>query len=305
MSDTNKIIVLAGATGHLGSLIAQSLLAKPDVKLRVLVRPASVNKVSALREQGVEIFEVDVLDEETEGQLDQAMNGASTVISAVIGPDAMIQGQLRLLAAARRAGVHRFIPSYFSYDISGLDEGENFNTDILRKFARQAEDLRGDVELVQIQIGAFTDRTILFGFLGAFDLKAGHAYLWGDGDAKMDFTTYRDAARFAAEVAVDDEPVPSTIQFAGDSLTFHELVKAYEDGSRKSVAVKKMGTEADLESEILHRRETEPENFYAWLPPMYWRAMLSGKVKLHSIANDRYPQINPMTVAEYVREEDL
>lgn len=305
MPDDNKIVVLTGATGHLGSLIAQSLLGKPEVKLRVLVRPESIDKVSALRKQGIEIVEVDLEDKDTEGTLDKAMGGAYAVVSAVIGPDAMIGGQLRLLEAARRAGVHRFIPSYFSYDISGLSEGENANTDILQSFERAAEAVRGDVELVQIQIGAFADRTIVFGFLGAFDLKAGHAFLWGDGDAKMDFTTYLDAARFAAEVAVDDESVPSTIQFAGESLTFPGLVQAYEEGSGKSITVKNMGTLVDLDNEIQQRRQAEPENMFAWLPLMYWRAMLSGKVKLHSIANDRYPHIKPMTVAEYVREEGL
>ena len=305
MPDYNKMIVLAGATGHLGSLIAQSLLEKPEAKLRVLVRPESIGKVSALRKQGVEIVEVDLEDKDTKATLDKAMGGAYAVVSAVTGPDAMIGGQLRLLEAARRVGVHRFIPSYFSYDISGLSEGENANTDILQSFERAAEEVRGDVELVQIQIGAFVDRTIVFGFLGAFDLEAGNAFLWGDGEVKMDFTTYLDAARFAAEVAVDNEPVPSTIQFAGESLTFPELVQAYEEGSGKSITVKNMGTMADLENEIQQRRQAEPENMFAWLPLMYWRAMLSGKVKLHSIANDRYPHIKPMTVAEYVREEGL
>lgn len=305
MPDTDKIIVLAGATGHLGSLIALSLLDKPDIRLRVLVRPESAGKVSALRERGVEIFELDLEDETPEGALDKAMVGAEAVVSAVVGQDAMIAGQLRLLAAARRAAVRRFIPSYFSYDISGLGPGENANTDILQTFKRKAESQRGDVELVQIQIGAFADRTILFGFLGAFDLAAGHAFLWGDGDAKMDFTTYRDAARYAAEVAVDDKPVPSTIQFAGDSLTFHELVEAYENGAGRSVSVKNMGSLADLQEEIRQRKRAEPDNMFEWLPLMYWRAMLTGKVKLHAIANDRYPHIMPMTVSEYVREENL
>lgn len=305
MSDRNKIIVLAGATGHLGSLIAQSLLAKPDVTLRVLVRPDSVGKIEGFREQGVEIFEVDLEDENIEGTLDKAMSGAYAVVSAVVGHDAMIGGQLRLLAAARRADIRRFVPSYFSYDISGLEQGENANTDILHAFKDAAESARGNVELVQIQIGAFIDRAILFGFLGAFDLSSGQAFLWGDGTAKMDFTTYLDTARFTAEVATDDQPVPTTIQFAGESLTFPELVKAYEDGSGKSVTPKKMGSLADLENEIGKRKQAEPDNMFAWLPPMYWRALLSGKVKLHAIANDRYPHIRPMTVAEYVREEGL
>ncbi|MGB0748545.1 MAG: NmrA family NAD(P)-binding protein [Magnetospiraceae bacterium] len=305
MSVQNKIIVLAGGTGHLGSLIAEALLGKPEVTLRMLVRPQSIEKVAALRDRGVEIIEADLEDAKAEAQLTKAVDGAYAVVSAVVGQDAMLDGQLRLLGAAARAGIRRFIPSYFSYDISGLSAGENTNTDMLHAFERAAEEVRGDVELVQIQIGAFADRAILFGFLGAFDVAKSEAFLWGDGSAKMDFTTYLDTARFTAEVAVDDAPVPAIVQFAGESLTFPELVKAYEEGSGKSVTVKNLGTLADLEREIETRMQTEPDNMFAWLPPMYWRALLSGKVKLRSIANDRYPHITPMTVAEYVRGEGL
>jgi len=308
MTDANKLIVLAGATGKLGSLIVQILLEKPEIQLRVLVRPESIGKVSALRELGVEIVEIDLESENSNGLLEKALRGAYSVVSTIgtqAGPDVMIGAQLRLLEAAHTAGVRRFIPSYFSYDIFGLDDGENVNTDILRAFARAAEDARCDVEVVQIQVGAYTDRTILFGFLGAFDLEAGQAFLWGDGNVKMDFTTYLDTARFTAEVATDEDSVPSIFQIAGESLTFNELLTAYENGSGKSVTVVKMGTLADLENEIQQRMQAEPDNMFVWLPLMYWRALLSGKVKLDSIDNDRYPHIKPTTVAEYVRAEGL
>ncbi|MBB4302579.1 nucleoside-diphosphate-sugar epimerase [Rhodobium orientis] len=306
MTETSKTVVLAGATGDLGSLIAEQLLAKPEVKLRVLVRPESVAKVAALRERGVEVVELDLATADQGAALEEAVGGAFTVISAVQGgPDIIVDAQLRLLEAARKAGVRRFIPSNFSYNIFGLDEGDNINSDDRRAFARAAEDARGDVEVVQIQIGAFNDKKVTFGFLGAFDLGEGRAFLWGDGDKEMDFTTYADAARFTAEAAVDDAPLPGVLSVAGETLDFHGLVKAYEEGSGKSITVEKMGSLADLDAELERRRQAEPANMYAWLPLMYWRAMLSGKAKLQSIANDRYPHIQPTGVAEYVRSEGL
>ncbi len=306
MPETQRTVVLAGATGDLGSLIAQALLDKPEVQLRALVRPESVEKVAALRERGVEIIEVDLEHQEQEGRLDEAMHDAFSVVSAIQGgPDIIVDAQLRLLEAARRTGVRRFIPSNFSYNIFGLDEGDNINSDTRRAFSRAAEEVRGEVEVVEIQIGAFLDRKVLFGFLGALDLGEGRAFLWGDGEAAMDFTTYADAARFTAEAAVDEASVPSVFEVAGDTLTFHELVKAYEDASGRSVTVSEMGTLAELDDEIRQRRQAEPENIPAWLPLMYWRAMLSGKAKLRSIANDRYPDIKPVKVADYVRSEGL
>lgn len=306
MADANKIVVLAGATGNLGSLIAQALLEKPEVKLRVLVRPESVAKVSAFIERGAEVVEVDLSGQGQGERLEEAMKDAYAVVSALQGgPNIMVDAQLRLLRSARRADVRRFIPSCFSYNIFGLDAGDNINTDMLRAFASASEGERGHVDVVHIQNGAFLDRKILFGFLGAFDLDHGRAFLWGDGNAEMDFTTYADTARYTAEVAVDEGTVPSIMEVAGDTLDFHELVRAYERGSGKSVAVDKKGTLSDLDDEIQRRKEEEPENMFAWLPFMYWRAMLSGKGKLHSIANDRYPHIKATTVVEYVRNEAL
>jgi nucleoside-diphosphate-sugar epimerase len=306
MTEQNKIVVLAGATGNLGSLIAHALLDKPGVRLRALVRPASAGKLATLSEKGVEVVEID-LDDETQGEkLATALNGAFSVVSAIQGgPDVIVGDQLRLLDAASRAKVRRFIPSSFSYNIFGLDDGENINTDDRRAFAREAEKARGAVEVVHINIGAFLDRRVLFGFLGAFDLDAGQAFLWGDGQTAMDFTTYEDTARFTAEVAVDEGQVPPVFEVAGDTLTFYELVRAYEEASGKSIAVVKKGSLADLDREIEQRRQAEPRNVYAWLPLMYWRGMLSGKGKLHAIANDRYPWIKPQTVRDDVRQEGL
>ncbi|MFB0614012.1 NmrA family NAD(P)-binding protein [Aurantiacibacter poecillastricola] len=306
MTETGKLIVLAGATGDLGSLIADALMDNPEVRLRVLVRPQSVAKAASLRERGAEIVEVDLEDRDNDALLEEAVSGAFCVISAIQGgPDVIIHAQLRLLEAARRAGVRRFIASNFSYNIFGLDHGDNINSDDRRAFARAAEEAKGDVELVQIQIGAFLDRKVLFGFLGAFDIEEGRAFLWGDGNEAMDFTTYADTALFTAEAAVDEATLPSVFEVAGETLDFHGLVKAYEEGSGISVKVERMGTLADLDEEIERRRHAEPDNIFAWLSLMYWRAMLSGKARLRSVANSRYPQIAPVGVAEYVRREGL
>lgn len=306
MTEKNKIVVLAGATGNLGSLIAHALLDKPGVRLRVVVRPASAQKLADLRGKGVEVVEIDLDDETQDEKLATALNGAFSVVSAIqSGPDVIVGAQLRLIEASRRAKVRRFIPSSFSYNIFGLGDGENISTDDRRAFAREAEKTRGDVEVVHVNIGAFLDRRVLFGFLGAFDLDAGEAFLWGDGQTAMDFTTYEDTARFTAEVAVDEGQVPFVFEVAGDTLTFYELVKAYEEASGKSITVVRKGSLADLDREIDQRRRAEPQNVYGWLPLMYWRGMLSGKGKLHAIANDRYPSIQPLTVRDYVRREGL
>jgi hypothetical protein len=140
------------------------------------------------------------------------------------------EGEGSLLAAARKAGVKRFIPSDYSYNFFGLADGENINSDWRREFARQSAEQAGPVEVVHVMNGAFLDRGVLFGFLGAFDLEKSEAYLWGDGKEKMEFTTYQDTASYVAEVALADGPMPREFFVASDSLTFQELVDATAKG---------------------------------------------------------------------------
>lgn len=286
-----KTILLVGATGNLGGLIARALLAK-GAKLRLLVRPGSRAKLSADVAAGAEIVEDEA----------GAFDGVYTVVSAVQGgPETIVDAQLKFLSAARAAGVRRFIPSGFSFNFFGLGEGENFNSDWRREFARRADKERGAVEVVHVLNGCFLDMGVLFGFLEAFDLKKGEAYLWGDGNNKMEFTTYADTAAYTAEAALADGPLPREFFVAGESLTFHELVNETAAGLGRPITVKKLGTLADLDQETARRLKAEPGNMFAWLPLMYWRGMLNGKGKLGPLMNAQYPAIHPTGVRQYVK----
>lgn len=289
---SDKKVLLIGGTGDLGGLIGQALLER-GANLRLYVRPGSRSKLSSNLAEAAELSE----DES------QAFDDVDIVISAVQGgPEVIIDKQLEFLARAKAVGVKRFIPSDFSFDLFKLDEGANINSDWRREFARRAETECGAVTVTHVLIGCFLDRKVLFGFLGAFDLNKDEAYLWGDGTNKMDFTTYADAAAYTAEVALSDEVLPSRCQFAGESLTFYELVNAVSRGLGRPITVKEMGTLADMDAEIEQRQAAEPENPFAWLPLMYWRAMLNGNGKLETVMNSRYSSIQPMTVEEYTRK---
>ncbi|MGH8522382.1 MAG: NmrA family NAD(P)-binding protein [Gammaproteobacteria bacterium] len=226
-----KTILLVGATGNLGGFIARALLTK-GARLRLLVRPGSRAKLATDVAAASEVVENEA----------GAFDGVYTVVSAIQGgPETIVDAQLNLLRAARAAGVRRFIPSDYSFNFFGLAEGENPNSDWRREFARRAEQERGAVEVVHVLNGCFLDAGVLFGFLGAFDLEKGEAYLWGDGNEKMEFTTYADTAAYTAEAAVADGPLPDRFFVAGESLTFHELVNQTAAGLGRPVTVKKLG----------------------------------------------------------------
>jgi nucleoside-diphosphate-sugar epimerase len=286
-----KTILLVGATGNLGGLIARALLDK-GARLRLLVRPGSRVKLSSDVAAAAEIVEDEA----------GAFDGVYAAVSALQGgSEAIVDAQLRFFRAARAAGVRRFIPSSFSFNFFGLAEGENVNSDWRREFARRADEERGAVEVVHILNGCFLDRGVLFGFLGAFDLDKGETYLWGDGNHTMDFTTYVDTAAYTAEAALADESLPHEFCVAGESLTFHELVNETAAGLGRPITVKTLGTLADLDEEIARRLQAEPGNMFAWLPLMYWRGMLNGKGKLGPLMNAHYPAIHPTGVRQYVK----
>jgi len=94
--------------------------------------------------------------------------------------------------------------------------------------------------------------------------------------------------------------VPDELFVAGDSLSFDRLVKEVEAGLGAPITVKTLGSFSDLDAAIETRYATEPANIPAWLPLMYWRAMLNGSGKLGPLMNDRYPDIRPTGVREYV-----
>jgi len=283
-------ILVVGATGDFGSQITQALLDR-GADLRLLVRSGSRHKLKPQFATAAEVVD----------DVDGIFNGVDTVVSAVQGgPETIIDTQLGLLRAAREAGVGRFIPSDFSMNLFGLAEGENINSDWRRAFAREAAAECGAMEVVHVLQGCFLDAGVLFGFLNAIDLDKNEAYLWGEGNADMQFTTYADTAAYTAEVALDEQPVPSPFFVAGDSLNFHELVAETSAGLGRPLTVRHLGTLRDLDSEIDARRAREPTDPHAWLPLMYWRGMLNGKGALGPLMNQRYPAIRPTTVLEYV-----
>jgi nucleoside-diphosphate-sugar epimerase len=302
---SKRTIALVGGTGKLGTLIGNVVLDKPDVQLRLLVRPGSRDKVAQFEKRGAQIVE-GAIGPAAGGALASLCEGASTVISAVQGgPDVIIEGQSHLLRAAREAGVNRFIPSDYSLDLFNVTPGHIPTSDWRRQFASVADAEHGKVEVVHVLNGGFLDRGVLFGFIRIIDVDKQTAYVWGDGTQPMDWTTYADTARYTAELAADERPVGRVFSVAGDVLDFEGIVRAYESGSGKKLRVERLGSLNDLDARIDQLRKAEPTSMRSWLPLMYYRSILNGQGKLDKLMNDRYPSIRPTTVREYVSWERL
>jgi nucleoside-diphosphate-sugar epimerase len=105
-------ILVTGATGKVGSRLVPRLLAQ-GFQVRVLVRPGP--NVQRLRDLGAEVVEGDILRAESG---DSALKGVETVVHLAAffrgatpeqAREVNLVGTERLAAAARRAGVKKFI----------------------------------------------------------------------------------------------------------------------------------------------------------------------------------------------------
>jgi nucleoside-diphosphate-sugar epimerase len=287
----NKLVVVAGGAGKLGRLVVESLLAHTNVRVRVLVRDPQKPDVASLASDRVELVAFDAASSNDAARA-EAVAGAYAVISTLQGgPDIIVDAQFALLRAAKAAGVRRFIPSDYSYNIFTLPEGINVNSDWRRAFAVKARPETSDTfEVVHVMQGIFADSFVM-GFLGMFDRDNLVIRYWGDGKMPIDWTTWEDTARFTAAAALDDRPVPAHLFVTGDRANVLEFIETWERVNGKKLVVERLGSVEDLERETARKLAEEPENMYAWLPLMYARGVYGGHALLGALENARYPEI--------------
>ncbi|MFF4197092.1 NmrA family NAD(P)-binding protein [Nonomuraea sp. NPDC001831] len=296
MSTSPKVFV-AGATGLLGRHIVSSLLDQ-GAAVRVLVRPgADANRrsaLAALRSRGVEVTEGDVADPAE--ALAEAVGDADTVVSVVQGgPDVIVDGQVNLARAAAKAGARRFIPSDFAIDLTRLDDGDNVMTDWRRRAATEYAD--AGLEVVSVLNGAFYE--VMVGFMGLIDWHRGTLSHWGDPDQPLDLTSVSDTAAYTAAVALDQQAT-GTLRFAGDVLSMRQFHQAVQRGSGRTLELRHLGTADDLRAEI-ERQAARTQNPFDYVALQYQWCMVTGKGKFAVLDNDRYPQITPTPVTDFVR----
>ena len=285
----SPLIVLAGANGALGLLIAHHLRQR-GAAVRALLRPASTGTAEAesLRLQGVEVRPTDYA---RVADLTEACAGASCVISALSGlRETIVDTQSRLLDAAVAAGVPRFIPSDFSADFTQLPEGSNRNFDFRREFQRRLDE--ADIQATSILNGMFMD--LLTGDAPLILQGPRRVLYWGDADQPLDFTTMVDTANYTAAAALDSR-TPRYLRIAGDVRSPRGLQAAASAATGQQYKLLRAGSLSFLAGMIKLTRFLVPgkdEVFPPWQGMQYMHNMLTGQAKLTSLDNARYPDIS-------------
>ncbi len=298
---TKSTVLVVGSTGMLGFKIVAALLDKGTVEVKAMVRAskdsneANRQKIDEMKALGAAIVEGDLMQPET---LLQVCVGVDVVVSAVGNNEVTVPGQKNLIDAAKQQGVKRFIPSDYSVDYRKLDYGDNDNLDMRKKVFEYLQ-LMG-LEYTLILNGAFMDN-IGTPYMPQFDLEHQTFQYWGDGETPLDFTTTDDTAKYVAAAVSDPDLANTALEVAGEVLTAKQLKAAYEEATGNKLTEKPLGSVEELKAWI-DAKKPSASSPVEYVPQQYEYTMVSGKGKLDNLQNDRYPQIEPKKVKQFLSQ---
>jgi len=288
------MIVVVGATGHLGSRIVHHLQLQ-GVAIKALVRiNTSEEKLAMLKQTGADILPVDFKEQHA---LVSALKDSKCIVSAVSGlEDVIVTLQSQILNAAVSAGVPRFIPSDFCIDYTTLPEGRNRNLDLRRRFNHLLD--HSPIQATSVLNGMFMD--LLRRQAPVILQPVKRIMYYGNPDQPLDFTTLEDTAAYAARVAMDDAS-PRYLRIAGEVAGPRELARIASDVFQKHYRLLRPGGLKLFRALIAFTKIVAPqpnEVFPAWQGMQYLHDMLSGQTKLHHLDNDRYNDLKWTTIRQ-------
>ena len=238
------MILVVGATGHLGSEICRRLRER-GADVRGLVRDTSDSAVvERLHSLGVATVTGDIRDLSS---LQSACRGVRTVISTASAtrsrqPGDGIEetdgaGQLNVVDAARDAGVKRFV--YVSYSANLDDDGP------LTRAKRAAEErVRESGMDWTILRPSFFMEAWLSPALG-FDYVNGAVTYYGSGTAPVSFISLGDVAEFAVRAALDGAGSGEALELGGpEPVSLERARRIFEEATGRTFEVKRVPEEA-------------------------------------------------------------
>ncbi|KAL2851688.1 hypothetical protein BJX68DRAFT_65527 [Aspergillus pseudodeflectus] len=208
---TLRNITIAGASGSLGKLVIEALLASGQYNVKALTRKGS----DAAFPPSVQVAAVDYnsVDELTAVLIKQ------DVVIATCGPTAL-ESQIPLIEAAVAAGVKRFIPSEFTADIGNPKArtlpqyaGQLRIQDILQSAANE----HPEFIYTSIRNGVFLDWGLAMGF--QVDLKSEHPAFYDGGDRPFSTTTLATVAQAVVGVLNHLEETKNRAVYVHDVVT--------------------------------------------------------------------------------------
>ena len=224
----SDMILIVGASGRLGSVAAELLLAQGK-SIRALTRTPL--KLAHLKQQGAEVVRGDLRDPVS---LLSACQGAEQVVAAAHALDGKgdnnphtvdAAGNRHLIDAAKAAGVQHFI------FISILGVSSDAPLEFFRIKYRTEEYLRASgLSFTILRPSAYMQ--LWAQLIGQPIVAQGKTTIIGRGNNPINFVAVEDVARFVS-IALDDPRARNTvIEVAGpENLTMNQLAEIFERAS--------------------------------------------------------------------------
>src|ERR1051325_7498044 len=220
------MILVVGATGLVGSALCQKLRIRGE-QVRALVRPtSSPERIEVLQSSGAELAVGDLKDSQSIVNacrgVDAVISTASSTLSRQTGDSIEsvdAGGQLKVVRAARQAGVDRFVFLSFRRP-SGLSSP-------LGDAKQDVENAISSMNFTTIQASWFME-VWLSPALG-FDYANATARIYGTGTNPISWVSFRDVAEMCALALGNAAAERKTIEFGGpEALSPLEVAARFE-----------------------------------------------------------------------------
>jgi uncharacterized protein YbjT (DUF2867 family) len=223
------MILVAGATGVLGSEIVRRLTARGE-QVRALTRVTSApEKVGRLKRMGAQIVQGDLRDP-------QSLLAACTGVDAVISTVTTIltsqpgdsfeatdgQGTKSLIDAARKTGVSKFV--FVSFDTTKSPDNP---------LSRAKHDAEEHLKASGLDYTILHSTLFCESWLGPMlfaDTDAGTAKVYGKGIEKLRYVTVGDVAEFAVQSLTNPSARSAVIPVGGpEEISQRDAVRIFEE----------------------------------------------------------------------------
>jgi uncharacterized protein YbjT (DUF2867 family) len=231
------MILVAGATGVLGSEVVRNLLARGE-KVRAMTRKTSKPEaVDRLRKAGAEVVVADLKDPASLAAAAKGVDGVITTVTCVTTAQAGDscaatdgQGTISLIDAARKAGVKKFV--HVSFDADYSPDAPLANA----KRAAEEHLKKSGLDYTILHPSLFFETWL--GPMMFADPVAGTARVYGAGTQKMRYIAVADVAELAVQSLTRPAASKATIPFGGpEAISQRDAVKLFEESFGKKFAV--------------------------------------------------------------------
>jgi len=235
MAQAFKTVMVFGATSHLGMLFVDELLRDSTFTVMAFAKP----KHKEHKEHGEHLLAYESREAKViYGSLDDddlidKLRGVDVIISCLSGP--ALKEQLKIVKAAKEAGVRRFIPS--EYGVTA-EIPENSSTHPFWSVKAEVFNAIKDagLEYTLFTNGVFVDIEGLPWSEPEKIVEEDKIRVPGDGEALVSWTHRRDLAKFiVASLHKPEISKNRVLTFVGDVKSWNQILDAMEAHSDKKV----------------------------------------------------------------------